>query len=110
MAIHHASSGELIDIRPLEDKLKTTITKALFKSHRLEVSRMVLLAGRDVPEHQVAGETTVQCLEGSVELVVAGIARPMRTGELICVARGETRSLRAMEDSSILITMLLHGA
>jgi quercetin dioxygenase-like cupin family protein len=66
MAIHHASSGELIDIRPLNDKLKTTPTTALFKSRHLEVSRTVLRAGKDVPPHDVAGEMTVQCLEGRV--------------------------------------------
>ena len=59
MAIHHASSGELIDILPLKGKLKTTPTKTLFKSNHLEVSRTVLLAGKDVPPHQVAGEMTV---------------------------------------------------
>lgn len=40
MAIHHASSGELIDIRPLKDNLITTATKTLFKSDHFEVSRM----------------------------------------------------------------------
>ena len=49
MAIHHALSGELIDIRPLKDNLKTTATKALFKSNHVEVSRIVLLTGEDVP-------------------------------------------------------------
>ena len=72
MAIHHASSGELIDIRPLHDKLKTTPTTALFKSSHLEVSRTVLRAGKDVPPHDVVGEMTVQCLEGRVELAAAG--------------------------------------
>ena len=62
--IHHASSGELIDIRLFKNNLKTTAIKALFKSNHLEVSRTVLFAGKDVPPHQVAGEMTVQCLEG----------------------------------------------
>ena len=110
MAIHHASSGELIDIRPLNDKLKTTPTSALFKSDHLEVSRAVLRAGKDVPPHDVVGEMTVQCLEGRVELAAAGAKQLMRAGDLICLAGGETHSLKAMEDSSVLITMLLHGA
>ena len=110
MAIHHALSGELIDIRPLNDKLKTTPTTALFKSSHLEVSRTVLRAGKDVPPHDVMGEMTVQCLEGRVELAVAGIRRSMRAGDLVCLADGETHSLKAIEDSSVLITMLLHGA
>jgi quercetin dioxygenase-like cupin family protein len=110
MAIHHAASGELIDIRPLNDKLKTTPTTALFKSKHLEVSRTILGAGKDVPPHAVVGEMTIQCLEGRVELAAAGTAELMRAGDLICLAGGETHSLRAIEDSSVLITMLLHGA
>ena len=110
MAIHHASSGELIDIRPLKDSLKTTISNALFKSNHLEVSRMVLLAGKEVPPHQMAGEMTIQCLEGSVELMVAGTTRSMRAGDLACLAGCETYALRAVEDSSLLVTMLLHVA
>ncbi|MHB8472031.1 MAG: cupin domain-containing protein [Gammaproteobacteria bacterium] len=103
MAIHHASSGELIDIRPLKDNLKTTVTKALFKSAHLEVSHIVILADEDVPVHQVAGEMTVQCLEGRVELVMEGAAQLMRAG-------GEPHGLKAMEDNAFLITMLLHQA
>lgn len=110
MAIHHASSGELIDIRPLQDNLITTASTALFKSHHLEVSRKVLLAGEDVPPHHVAGEMTAQCLEGWVEFTVAGVSQSMRAGDLICVAGGEPYALKAIEDSSVLITMLLHVA
>ncbi|MEO8849091.1 MAG: cupin domain-containing protein [Casimicrobiaceae bacterium] len=110
MAIHHASSGELIDIRPLQGKLSATATKTLFKSNHLEVSRTVLLAGEMVPPHQVPGEMTVQCLDGSVELAVAGTPQSMRVGDLICIMGGETHALKAIEDSSVLITMLLHGA
>jgi quercetin dioxygenase-like cupin family protein len=110
MAIHHASSGELIDIRPLKDRLKTTISNALFKSSHLEVSRVVLLAGKDVPSHQLAGEMTIQCLEGSVELMVAGTTQSIRPGDLVCVAACDTYALRAVEDSSLLVTMLLHVA
>jgi quercetin dioxygenase-like cupin family protein len=110
MAIHHASSGELIDIRPLNARLKTIPTTARFKSSHLEVSRTVLRAGKDVASHHVVGEMTVECLEGRVELAAAGTRQLMGAGELICLAGGETHSLRAIEDSSVLITMLLHGA
>ena len=86
MAIHHASSGELIDIRPFEENLKSATTKTLYKSNHLEVFRMVLLAGKAMPAHHVVGEITVQCLEGSVEFAVAGTSQLMREGDLICLA------------------------
>src|SRR5580765_1906042 len=110
MAIHNGQQAEWIDIRPLNNALKTTPTTALFKSSHLEVSRTVLCAGKEVPPHEVVGEMTVQCLEGRVELTAAGATQSMRAGDLICLAGGETHSLKAIEDSSVLITMLLHGA
>jgi quercetin dioxygenase-like cupin family protein len=99
----------LIDIRPLGRKLKNGRTETLYKSDRLEVFRMVLLAGKAMPAHQVVGEISIQCLEGSVELTVAGTSQLMRDGDLICLAGGANHALKATEDSSILVTILLHG-
>ena len=110
MAIHHASSGELIDIRPLKNDLKSAITKTLYKSNRLEVFRMILLAGKEMPAHQVAGEITVLCIEGHIEFTFGETSRSMRKGDLLCLAGGERHALKAVEDSSVLVTILLHGA
>jgi len=62
MAIHHALPGELIDIKPLGEALMATRTATLYKTQYLEVFRIILLAGKQMPEHQVVGEVTVQCL------------------------------------------------
>lgn len=110
MAIHHAASGELIDVRPLAEGLKSSVSKALYKTDHLEVFRMVLLAGKTMPAHHVAGEVTVLCLEGSVEFSVAGSGRLMREGDLVCLAGGEDHALKAVENSSCLVTILLHPA
>jgi quercetin dioxygenase-like cupin family protein len=110
MAIHHASSGELIDIRPLKGSLKTAVTKTLYKSNHLEVFRKILLAGEAMPAHQVAGEITVQCLEGSVDFSMGETHQLMREGDLKCLAGGEAHALKAVEDCSVLVTILLHGA
>jgi quercetin dioxygenase-like cupin family protein len=108
MAIHHASSGELIDVRPLKSDLKKETTKTLYKSHHLEVFRMILLAGKVMPAHQVKGEVTVQCIEGSIELTASGNSQLMCAGDLVCLAGGVEHSLRAVEDSSVIVTILLH--
>ncbi len=110
MAIHHALSGELIDIRPLGSAITTARTATLYKTHHLEVFRVVLLAGKAIPEHDVVGELTVQCLEGSVEFSIGSTHDVMRSGDLKCLAGGVPHSLRAIEDSSLLVTLLLHGA
>jgi len=107
MALHHALSGELIDIRPLRSKLKDAPTQTLYKSDHLEVFRMVLPAGKSMPAHQVAGEISIQCLEGSIELTAAGTTQLMHEGDLICLAGGERHALTAVGDSSLLVTVLL---
>ena len=106
MAIQHAASGELIDISPLAEKLKNHITKTLYKSAHLEVFRMVLLAGKVMAAHRVAGEITVQCIEGQVEFTSPSGGVLLRKGNLICLAGGEMHSLKAIEDSSVLVTLL----
>ena len=70
---------------------------------------MVLLAGKEMPEHEVAGELTVQCLEGSVEFSIGSTRDVMQAGDLKCIAGGIPHALKAIEDSSVLVTLLLHG-
>jgi quercetin dioxygenase-like cupin family protein len=110
VAIHHALSGELIDVRPLAGAITSACTATLYKTQHLEVFRLVLLAGKEIPEHQVVGELTVQCLEGSVEFSIGTTRDVMRAGDLKCLAGGIPPALRALEDSSVLVTLLLHGA
>jgi quercetin dioxygenase-like cupin family protein len=107
MALHHASSGELIDVRPFKSNLDKAITKVLYKSKHLEVFRMVLPASKEMPAHHVMGEITVQCIEGQVEFTIAGTRQLMREGDLICLAGGSVHALKALEDSSVLVTISL---
>jgi quercetin dioxygenase-like cupin family protein len=110
MALHHAAPGAVIDIHPLGDKLNTAATVALFKTEQLEVMRMVLHAGKSVPEHNVPGEVVIQCLEGAIEVHTPDAIRQLGPWQLVYLAGGEPHALHALEDSSILHTILLkHG-
>lgn len=110
MALHHATSGERIDIRPLRERLRNEVTKSLYKSEHLEVIRTVLPAGKGLPAHQVPGESTVQCIEGCLELNVGNETILLRAGELICIAGGEEHAFKAIQDCSMLRTLVLHVA
>jgi quercetin dioxygenase-like cupin family protein len=110
MALHHATSGEVIDVRPLGGRIPTTPSTALFRSGHLEVLRMVLPAGKSVPPHEVAGELTALCLEGSIEFSAGGTTQLMRQGDLICLSGCEYYSINAVEDASCLVSIVLHVA
>jgi len=108
MAMPHAASGDLIDLHPFGEALRQAVSETLVRSDHLEIFRMVLVAGKSLPEHQVPSVVTVQCLEGAVELAAHGRSRVMRAGSLVYLSAGEPHALKALEDSSVLITMLVH--
>lgn len=108
MALKHSSSGAVTSVRPLGVDLQSSITHTILKAAQLEVIRIVLLAGKEMREHRVPGEITVQCIEGSVEFHALGKALSLQTGDLVHLQGNELHALKANEDSSILLTIRLH--
>lgn len=107
MAIHHAKSGEVIKL-PLGAALSDTKTETLVKTATLELIRLVLPAGKDIPSHKAPGEITVQCLEGRVTFAVGENSVELSAGQLLYLSAGEPHALKASEDSSLLVTLLLN--
>lgn len=110
MSLHHATPGELIDIRPLGDKLVDSASLALVRTDDFEVMRLVLPQGKSIPEHRIEGELTLQCLEGSVEVEALGQRRQLRAGQMIYLQGNTPYALAAPENASVLMTMLRKGA
>jgi quercetin dioxygenase-like cupin family protein len=108
MAIPHASPAEVIDIRPLGPELDGAETTTLIKTHAVEVIRMILPAGKEVPPHALPREVTLQCLEGRVEVRTDEGRAALAAGHLLYLAGHQTYGLRAVADSSLLFTILLH--
>jgi quercetin dioxygenase-like cupin family protein len=107
MAIPHATPGQVIDVRPLGPALRQSLTTTLIKTARLEVIRLVLPAGKDIPPHKVAGEITVQCLEGRVAFTALGRTQELAAGQMLYLPGHELHALRGLEDASVLVTILL---
>lgn len=107
MAIQHATSGEVVDISPFGPALAGATTRALVKAAKLEVIRLVVPAGKDIPEHKAPGDITVQCLEGQVDFTAEGRTQRLAPGQLLYLAAGAPHSLRGVENSSVLVTILL---
>ena len=107
MAIPHATPGQVIDVRPLGELPCDAITTTLVKTARLEVIRLMLPEGKQIPGHKVPGEITVQCLEGSIEFTAQGRTQRLEAGQMLFLTGGEEHSLRSLEDASVLVTILL---
>lgn len=107
MSLPHASSGDVMDVRPLGARLERTVSNALFKTDGLEVMRLVLATGKSFPEHTVTGEVTIQCLEGEVELDAHQKRQVLHAGEMAYLAGGVPHALHALVEASLLITIVL---
>jgi len=110
MALPHALPLETIDVRPLGTALQDAVTSSLLKTPHLQLMRLVLPAGRTVPEHQVAGPITVHCLEGEAVLTTPTRTCRLGPGRLVMLEGGEPHGLLAVTDASLLVTLVLHPA
>ena len=107
MAIRHARPGQIVHLLARDGTLPSPQSFALFKSDQLEVMRLVLPRGKSFPQHRVAGEVTMQCLEGRVEIDVGGIPQILGAGQLMHLEGDVAHSLKGIEDASVLVTIVL---
>ena len=107
MAIPHAKPGEVVDVRPLGSALASSQTVTLLRAEQVEVIRLVVHAGKEIPEHKAKGEVVVQCLEGRVAFTAAGKTQTLEAGHLLYLPAGEPHSVKGIENASLLVTVLL---
>jgi quercetin dioxygenase-like cupin family protein len=104
MALEHAGRGEKVHVGPLGPALVGAKTSALVKTDRFELIRLVLEAGSTIPVHAVPGYISLHCLEGGV-ILEAGEPIRLRPNDWVYLARQERHALRALESSSVLLTI-----
>ncbi len=105
MAIPHARPGEVIDVRPLGSALTGARTTALVKTESLEVIRLVIPPGKEIPTHTTRGEITVQCVEGRVAFTTGDITHEMGAGQLLYLRSEQPHSVLGLDDASLLVTI-----
>jgi quercetin dioxygenase-like cupin family protein len=106
LSIHHAEPNEVIDL-VLGTVLSGSKTTAIVKTTDFELIRLVLSAGKEIPFHKVPGSITVQCLEGRIAFTAKGKTQELAAGQLLFLAAGEPHALKGIQDSSLLVTLIL---
>ncbi len=85
-------------------------TLILTKSASMRVAMRVLHAGSALGTHKADGMISVQVLQGRIEFIADGLKSDMRQGHLLVLTGGAPHSLRAIDESAILITMAVAQA
>ncbi len=107
MALPHAHPLDIIDVTALGPQLSRSVSTSLIKTDRLQLLHLVLAAHQDMPQHHVADECVIQCLEGDVEVTMSGGVRRLGPGQLVLLPAGEEHGLRARASSAVLLTLIL---
>ncbi len=105
MAVPHAQSGEVVSLLPQEaDPQKTVV---LLKTDALEVIRLHVAQGKEIPSHRAPGPLVVQCLEGKVAFTCLGETHELTPGQLLHLPSREPHAVLGREDSWLLLTLIL---
>jgi len=99
--------SEVIDLRPLGSAIAQSKTRAVIKTDRMELIRLVMPAGKTIAEHRAPDEITVHCLEGKIAFTTLGVTTELSAGQLMLLPSAQPHALQAIDDSSVLVTLLL---
>jgi quercetin dioxygenase-like cupin family protein len=99
--------SEVIDVRSSEVGTAVGASRLLARTATLEVRRLILASGHQIPTHQAPGEITVHCLEGRIAFMATGATRELGAGQMIVLATGVPHSVVSLEDSTVLVTKVI---
>ena len=105
MALHHIQPTEIAHLNEAGEN--GSRHRALVKTSQFEAMRLLLAAGEEIPEHQVEGFATVQCLNGSVKLILNDKTVTMNAGDWLYLDQGQPHAVRAIADAGLLVTIML---
>ena len=104
MALRHVRPGEKVKLAP-QAPAAGSRTAALVKTDRFEAAQLVIGAGEKIARHSVPSYASVYCLRGSVVLETNQPIE-LTAGDWLYLDRGQEHSVRASEDSSLLLTIM----
>jgi quercetin dioxygenase-like cupin family protein len=102
-----ANPGEPIDVRPLGTALVSARTRTLVRTPTVEVVRLIVRAGQEIPRHASKGETIVHCLEGRAAFTALGKTQALEAGKLLHLPGSAPHAFQGIEDASLLLTILV---
>lgn len=107
MALKHANPLEVIDLFHRPDvEPEPPVSVSLLRTEAVQIIRLVLPAGHDMPSHHVHGVVTLQCLAGRVDVDAAGGRCTLEAGQLVMLAGDEPHSLHAPVAAVVLLTLM----
>jgi quercetin dioxygenase-like cupin family protein len=78
----------------------------LVKTKQVELVQLCIPRGGVIPRYEAQGELILHCLEGRVSILAAGEEHDLQSRHLLYLLIGDPFSIRAIEDASVLVTIV----
>ncbi|HEU5115373.1 MAG TPA: cupin domain-containing protein [Isosphaeraceae bacterium] len=98
--------SEVVSALPDSSDPNDSTSRLLAKSSALELRRLTLSRGQEIPTHSARGTITVLCLSGRIAFSACDATRELGPGQVLVLAAGEPHSVLGLEDSIVLLTKL----
>ncbi len=102
----HIESGEVVNLETLKGDMDVDSSYAIIKTQYMEVIRMALPSGKEIQEHHVEGELSVQCLKGNIIFNVNGEPCELKEDDWLFLEKKQTFSYSVKESTILLLTIL----
>jgi quercetin dioxygenase-like cupin family protein len=99
------TTGRIIHL-PLGPGIPQATSATLLETNQLQLIRLVVPAGLEIPPHCASTEVIVHVIEGRVRLSHDGHEAEMQPGDMLFLCPQELHSLRGIEDATVLVTRL----
>lgn len=106
MSSPDSSSVTVFEALPQDFPSEGRRVDTLLKTPTIEIKRLLLSKGTDIPTHQATGEITVHCVAGRVAFTASGETYELEPGRVLYLRPREPHSLVGLEDSVVLVTKL----
>jgi len=97
---------QLIDVVLADIPAEGRRMETLVKTPSLDLRRLLLAKGGELPTHTAPGEITVHCVKGRVAFTAGGKTNDLVEGRLIHLDAGIPHSLVGIESSVVLVTRI----
>ena len=99
-----AQPGEVIDaLSAWTDGEEKAV---ILRTREMEVLRLHLARGAQIPTHEAQGEVTILCVQGRTLVTALGNQHELNSGQMLYLLIHEPFELFGLEESSLLITVL----
>jgi quercetin dioxygenase-like cupin family protein len=100
-----AAAGEIVALPQAQAGAPQRKT-VLMKTGDVELVHFLVPASANIPTHEAEGEIVLHCLQGRVEVLLSGSCKELAAGELLLLAGNAPFSIRGVEHSSLLATII----